>query len=149
VDLREQYGHSWTVKGERYLRAIDPYVDRLMEVFEASDNYADEEIQPDRRRLLLYGVGEPTPEVAAIIAEAPDMLEVVWRHAPYTCAELCAEMERLMEEFPQILMGDVQDGGAGLEFGTLDRRLLGAEDARAMLGTPYPVTITYDQPVPF
>jgi hypothetical protein len=120
-----------------------------MAVFGASDNYADGELQPRRGRLVLYGVGEPTPEVAAVIAEAPEMLEVVWRRAPYTCAELSAEIEHIMEQFPQILMGDVQDGGAGLEFGTLDWTLVDAEDPQAMLGTRYPVKVTYDQPVPF
>ena len=120
-----------------------------MAVFEASDNYADAEAQPERRHVILHGVGEPTAEVAAIIAQAPDMLEVVWRHAPYTCRELCTEVQRLMEAFPQLLMGEPQDGGAGLEFGTLDRQLVDAEDPQLTLGTRYPVTIVYDEPVAF
>jgi hypothetical protein len=104
-----------------------------MAVFEVSDNYASEELQSKRRRLILYGVGEPTPEVAAVIAEAPDTLEAVWRPAPYTCAELCAETERIMERFPQILEGGPQDAGAGLEFSTLDRELVDAEDPQGVL----------------
>ncbi len=120
-----------------------------MAVFEVSGNYASEEIQSKRKRVILFGVGEPTPEVAAIIAEAPDILEVIWRHAPYTCAELCAETERIMERFPQILEGGPQDAGQGLEFSTLDRELVDAENPQAVLGTRYPVTIEYGQPVAF
>lgn len=120
-----------------------------MAVFEASGNYASEEIQSKRKRLILYGVGEPTPEVAAIIAEAPDTLEVVWRQAPYTCAELRAETERIMARFPQICEGGPQGAGTGLEFSTIDRELVAAEDPQAVLETRYPVVIEYGQPVAF
>ncbi|MGH3318009.1 MAG: hypothetical protein ACRDO0_17850 [Nocardioidaceae bacterium] len=87
--------------------------------------------------------------MAATIAEAPDTLEVVWRRAPYTCAELRAETERIMERFPQIVEGGPQDAGAGLEFSTLDRELVNAKHPQSVLGTQYPVTIEYDQPVAF
>jgi hypothetical protein len=140
-------GHSWDVKREQSRIRIGPYVDRLMAVFEASANYADAEVQPKRRRVILYSVGEPTPAVAAIITRAPDVLEVVWRPAPYTCVELRSEVERLMDSFPQLLMGEPQDGGAGLEFGTLDRELVDADDPQVMLATRYPVTLVYAEPV--
>jgi len=133
----------------RHPERIGPYVDRLIEVFEASGNYASEEIQAKRKRLILYGVGEPTPEVAAIIADAPGTLEVVWREAPHTCAELRAETERVMERFPQICEGGPQDAGAGLEFSTHDREWVDAEDPQAVLGTRYPVTIEYGQLMAF
>jgi hypothetical protein len=120
-----------------------------MAVFEASDNYADAEVQVKRRRVILHGVGEPTTEVVDLIPKAPERRDVMWRHAPYTCAELSTEVERLMETFPQLLMGEPQDGGAGLEFGTLDRQLVDAEDPQRTLGTRYPVTIVYDEPVAF
>lgn len=137
------------MKAERYLRRVDAYLDRLITAFEASANSADAEIQPGRKRLILHGVGKPTPEVAAIMREAPSIIEVVWRQAPYTSAELCAETDRIMERFPQILTGGPRNFGAGLEFGTLDRQLVEAEDPQAMLGTRYPVTIEYDGPVAF
>ena len=128
VPLQSIRGTLGDVKREQSRSRIGPYVDRLMAVFGASANYADAEVQPKRKRVLLYSVGEPTPAVVAIIARAPDMLEVVWRPAPYTCVELCSEVERLMEAFPQLLMREPQDGGAGLEFGMLDRELVDAED---------------------
>ncbi len=61
------------MKAERYLRTVDAYLDRLVTAFEASANSADAEIQPGRKRLILHGVGEPTPEVTAIMREAPSI----------------------------------------------------------------------------
>jgi len=143
--VRAGFGQHGSVKAERYIQRIDPYLDRLLTAFDAASNYTGSEIQPERR-LLLYGVGQPTPEVAAIIAEAPAMLEVVWHPARYTCAELCAEADRIMERFPQISMGGPRNDGSGLDFTTEDPALVNADDVPAALGSRYPVTIEEGPP---
>ena len=92
-------------------------------------------------------MGEVPPEsVAAVIDSAPEVLEVIWRPAAYTSAELVEECHRIMERFPQINTGCPSNHGAGLEFTTEDRALVDDEEAQAVLGSQYPVTIEYGPP---
>ena len=128
---------------------IDDYSAKLVTALEESGSYTGSAVEwhPYARRFILYGVGEVPPEpVAAVIDAAPEVVEVLWRPAAYTRAELVEECHRIMDRFPQINTGCPSNHGAGLEFTTEDRALVDAEDVQAVLGSQYPVTIEYSPP---
>lgn len=128
---------------------IDDYSARLVTALEDSGVYTGSAVEWHRhaRRFILYGVGETPPKsVAAVIDAAPELVEVLWRPAAYTRTELVEECHRIMERFPQINTGCPSNHGAGLTFTTEDRDLVSAEDAQAVLGSQYPVTIEYGSP---
>jgi hypothetical protein len=128
---------------------IDDYSAKLVTALEDSGVYTGTAVEwhTHARRFILYGVGEVPPEsVAAVIDAAPEVVEVIWRSAAYTRAELVEECHRIMERFPQINTGCPSNHGAGLEFTTEDRALVDAEDVQAVLGSQYPVTIEYGPP---
>jgi hypothetical protein len=126
---------------ERFQQRTAPYVDRLLEVFEESGAQSGVELDHDRRELTLYGVGEPPPALVAVMAEAPDGLEVHWRSAPYTRDELVAESRRIMTAFGELNTGGPRTDGTALEFTTTDPELLAADDPQRRLGSQYPLTI--------
>ena len=117
------------------------YTDRLVSAAQRSDNYAGELVQRDRGRIVLYGVGRPVPEVASIIDDAPDDLEVQWRSTPYTLRELDREVQRVMHSHPRLHTGSPRTDATGLVFTTTDDDLLQATDAQRELDSSYPVTI--------
>lgn len=117
------------------------YTDRLVSAAQRSDNYAGELVQRDRGRIVLYGVGRPVPEVASIIDDAPDDLEVQWRSTPYTLRELDREVRRVMHSHPRLHTGSPRTDATGLVFTTTDDDLLQATDAQRELDSSYPVTI--------
>jgi hypothetical protein len=125
------------------------YTDRLVRAAQRSDNYAGEQVQRDRGRIVLYGVGRPAPEVAAIIDEAPDDLEVQWESTPYTLRELDREARRVMRHHPRLNTGGPRTDASGLVFTTTDDDLLEASDPQRELESRYPVTIRRGpRPVP-
>lgn len=132
-------------EAERFQQSIEAYRTRLYKAVQASGTYAGGRIDHERRALIFYGVGEPSSEVAAIMAEAPDFLEVVWRPAPYTQAELVAEAERVMTASNRLNTGGPRTDGTGLDFTTTDAELLAAHDPQSALGSRYPVTISYGE----
>jgi hypothetical protein len=131
---------------DAFQRRVGPYTDRLLRALRGSGQYAGEDFQRARGRLVLYGVGDPTPEVAALIEQAPDDLDVAWRSAPYTSAELDREVRRLMQRHPQLNTGSPRGTATGLVFTTNDRDLLEAADPQQRLSTRYPVTIHRGEP---
>jgi hypothetical protein len=128
---------------ERFQQRIGPYLNRLFEACEVSGAHSGAEIDHDRRELILYGVGEPSPPLVAVLAEAPDGLRVQWRSAPYTRDELVAESQRIMRAFDKLNTGGPRTDGTGLEFTTTDAELLAADDPQAALGSRYPVKIRH------
>lgn len=73
-----------------------------------------------------------------------------WHTAPYSLSELTAEVQRIMTATAlrgRLYTGGARRDGTGMTFTTDDRSLLDAEDPQAGLGTPYPVTIEYGEPV--
>jgi hypothetical protein len=149
--------HAWSVRKKRLVgphfpveveKEIDDYFAMLATALEDSGVYAGAAVEwhPDARRFILYGVGEvPPASVTAVIDAAPVVVEVVWRPAPYTSAELVEECHRIMDLFPQLTSGGPIRGDR-LEFATEDLALVNAEDAQAVLGTRYAVTIEYGPP---
>lgn len=117
------------------------YTDRLVRAAQRSDNYAGEHVQRDRGRIVLYGVGKPVPEVAAIIDDAPDDLEVQWQRTPYTRSELDREARRVMQHHPRLHTGSPRTDASGLVFTTTDDDLIEAADPQRELESRYPVTI--------
>jgi hypothetical protein len=142
-------GEEANMEEERWQSDIDDYCNRLMEVAQASPSYAGSEIRHETRELLVFGVGEPTPALVALMDEAPAYVRVSWHAAPYSRAELTAELQRIMTT--TTLRGRLYTGsarhGTGMTFTTDDRSLLDADDPQVALGTPYPVTIEYGEPV--
>jgi hypothetical protein len=125
------------------------YTDRLVRAAQRSDNYAGEHVQRDRGLIVLYGVGQPVPEVAAIIDDAPDDLEVQWQRTPYTRSELDREARRVMRHHPRLHTGGPRTDATGLVFTTTDDELLEATDPQRELESRYPVTIRRGpRPVP-
>ena len=124
----------------QFQERIGPYVDRLLRASEESGAHAGAKLDQDRRELTLYGVGEPSAALDAMMAEAPAGLGVHWRSAPYTRDELAAETERIMTAFEQLSTGGPR---TTLEFTTTDADLLTADDAQEALGSRYPVTIRH------
>ena len=143
-------GKKASRKHERWQFEIDDYSNRLMEVAQASPNYAGSEIRHETRELLVFGVGEPTPALVALMNEAPANVRVSWHAAPYSRAELRAERQRIMTATTltgRLYTGSVRHDGTGMTFTTDDRSLLDADDPQVALGTPYPVTVEYGEPV--
>jgi hypothetical protein len=132
-------------EAERFQQRIAPYLDRLLNAFEASGAHAGAEIDHDRRELFLYGVGEPPATLEAMLAEAPAGLGVHWRSAPYTRDELVAESQRIMTAVDELDTGGPRTDGTGLEFTTTDVELLAADDPQGALGSRYPVTIRHGE----
>ncbi len=135
---------------ERFQQRIQPYVNRLLEALEESGTRAGAQLDHDRCELTLYGVGEPTAPIAAIMAEAPHGLAVHWRSVPYTRDELVAESQRIMAAVDKLNTGGPRTDGTGLEFTTTDAELLTADDPQGALGSRYPVSIRHgEQPSPY
>jgi hypothetical protein len=128
---------------EGFQQHIEPYLNRLLPVFEESGANAGAELDHDRRELVLYGVGEPSAALVALMAEAPAGLAVRWRSAPYTRDELVPEAERIMRSFDNLNTGGPRTDGTGLEFTTTDADLLATDDPQAALGSRYPVKIRH------
>ena len=132
---------------ERWQNDIEAYRDRLVGAVMASGQYGGGEIRHATKEFVIFGVGEPSPQVAAILQQAPDNVRIIWRQAPYTHTELTSEMERIMSRFRgRLTGGGARHGGTGIRFTTTDPELLGASDPQAVLGSRYPVTIEYMEP---
>lgn len=127
---------------EQYRGDIADYVDRLHLAFDQAENHAGAVMNERERRLTLMGVGRPTEEVADLMSQAPSNLQVMWVEVPFTARELADEVLRVLQAFPQLTSGSSRSDGTGIQFTTLDERLLGAADPTAALGSRYPVTIT-------
>jgi hypothetical protein len=135
---------------ERWQIEIDDYRTRLMEIAQASPSYAGGEIRHETRELIIFGVGRPAKALAAIMEQAPSSVHVTWREAPYSLAELTAEMRRIMSGHRgQLHQGGARYDGTGIDFTTTARRLLEADDPQAALGTRYPVSIEYGEPATY
>jgi hypothetical protein len=83
-------------EAQRFQQRIEPYRTRLYQAVMDSGALTGARIDHDHHAVILFGVGEPSPGVAAVIADAADFLQVLWPSAPYTRAELLAEIGRLM-----------------------------------------------------
>ena len=137
-------------EAERYLMSTSAYRERLLDVCRESGNLAGAEVKPESRQLILFGVGKPSPAVAAAMQEAPADVSVTWQECPYTLDELGRETTRLMRLHPDRLnTGGPNNTYTGLEFTTLDESLLASSDATAALGAAYPVTVRPGGPVAF
>lgn len=129
---------------ERWQNDIEAYTDRLVDAVVASGQYAGSEIRHATREFIIFAVGEPSPQVAAIRDQAPDNVRIIWRGAPYTRAELTSEMQRIMSRFRgRLTSGGAANDGTGIQFTTTDTQLLEAPDPQAVLGSRYPVTIGF------
>jgi hypothetical protein len=129
-------------EAEHPQQRLQPYLDRLLEAFEASGTAAGAEFDHERRELTLYGVGEQPASLAAMLDEPPDGVRVHWRSAAYTRDELVAESQRVMTSTSALNTGGPRTDGSGLEFTTTDAELLATDDPQGALGSRYPVTIT-------
>jgi hypothetical protein len=132
---------------ERWQADVGAYTDRLVGAVVASGQYAGAEIRHATREFIIFAMGEPSPPVAAVLQQAPDIVRITWRRAPYTQAELTSEMRRIMSRFHgRLTSGGARHDGTGIELTTTDAQLLGAPDPRAVLECRYPVTIEYGEP---
>lgn len=125
-----------------------PYRDRVMGVVEVAPNYAGSELDYEKRELRVYGVGAPSPAIAAVLAEAPPIIRVRWKQASYTLAELTEEALRLLRASSgRLNSGGALSDGSGISLTTTDPELLEAADPAETLGARYPVTMEYGGPV--
>jgi hypothetical protein len=134
---------------ERWQSDTADYRDRLMQCAEAAPGYAGAELRHESRELLLFGVGEPSASVIELMDEAPDDVRVSWHPAPYSHAELMAEVQRITATATwrsRLHSGWARHDGTGVVFTTEDRSLLDADDARLALGATCPVTIEHGGP---
>lgn len=125
------------------------YRERLIEAAEASPRFAGAELRNDSSELHLFGVGSPSPRLAALLEEAPLNVRVSWHAAPYSRAELTAEVQRLMNTpalGTRLYSGWARHDGTGVTFTTDDQSLLAAEDPQRMVGATYPVTFERGRP---
>jgi hypothetical protein len=137
-------GEGSYTNDERWGWETVPYRDRVMSVVEVAPNYAGSQIDYEKRELRVYGVGAPTPAIAAVLAEAPPIIRVRWKQASYTLAELTEEALRLLRAHPgRLTSGGGLSDGSGIRLTTTDAELLEAADPRETLGARYPVTIEY------
>ncbi len=123
------------------------YRTKVLELAESSPLYAGAELRHETRELLIFGVGEPSAELAEEIERAPANIRISWREAPYSLAELNAEVERILsEQRGRINSGGARHDGTGLRVTTTDRNLLEASDPQGALATRYPITVEYGEP---
>lgn len=64
------------------------YKDRLVGAAFAEANYSGAEFDTIGHRLIIRGTGEPSPAVAAIIADAPEGIIASWESVPHSFKEL-------------------------------------------------------------
>lgn len=132
---------------ERWQADLGAYTDRLVGAVVASGQYAGAEIRHATREFIIFAVGEPSPPVVAVLQQAPDIVRVTWRQAPYTQAELTSDMRRIMSRFRgRLTSGVPRHDGTGIKFTTTDAELLEASEPQAVLECRYPVTIEYGEP---
>ena len=114
---------------ERWQADIRAYTNRLLGAAVASGQYAGSEIRHATKEFLMFGVGEPSPQVAAVLQQAPSSVRIIWRQAPYTKAELTSEMRRIMSRFRgRFTSGGARNDASGIEFTTTDARMLGCSE---------------------
>jgi hypothetical protein len=126
----------------------DAYRAKVLEMARSSPRFSGAELRYETRELLLFGVGEPTAALIALMDGAPSNIRISWHAAPYSLAELTSEVKRIMTASRgRLHTGGARHDGAGLTFSTDDRMLLEADDPQAALDSRYPVTIRYGEPV--
>jgi hypothetical protein len=140
VDGDREDSNGWQI-------ATSDYRDRAMEIAQSCPGYAGTQLRHETRELLVFGRGEPTPAMRALIDQTSDDLRVSWHPSPYSLAELTDEVKRIMyAQQSRIHSGGARHDGTGMTFTTTDRSLMEAHDPQAALGSRYPVTIEYGEP---
>jgi hypothetical protein len=86
--------------GEEWQAEISPYENRLFAVAEQNPNYSGGELVFERREIIVYGTGEPSAEVAALLSESPEGTTASWVAVPYSKTELELAADRLSEVIP-------------------------------------------------
>ena len=131
----------------RWQIATSDYVNEVMEIAEASPMHTSSMIDHARQELVIVGVGEPPEALANVMKRAPENIRVTWQKAPYTLAELTAELLRILNEQPKRFHGGgLRHDGTGIRLSSTDAGLLAEPDPQAILGARYPVTIEYGGP---
>jgi hypothetical protein len=129
-------------EGQRWQTRTRSYRDRVLDIARASTRYSGDEVRSATRELIVYGVGEPPEELVVIMNQAPSSIRVTRHEAPFTLAELSAEVRRLLAEHRDRLTGGgPQQRGTGVQFTTDDDTLLEAADPQTVLGALFPVEI--------
>ncbi|HEY3527653.1 MAG TPA: hypothetical protein VGK78_00765 [Nocardioides sp.] len=105
---------------ERWQGQIEDYRNRLMEIARADAGFSGAEIRHETHELIIFGVGEPSKSLVAV-----------------------------MEEAPSTNSGGARHDGTSIDFTTTDRSLLEADDPQSALATRYPVSITYGEPATY
>lgn len=131
---------------ERWQSETAEWRDRLLTAAQASMGYAGAELRPENQELVIYAVAGPADSMAALIREAASSIRVTWREAPYTLAELTAEVRRLMAEQPgRLNSAGPRHDGTGIQITTTDAELLRTDDPQRKLSARYPISVTYGE----
>ena len=132
---------------DRWWATASDYRDALLEAAQSAPGYAGAEVRFASRELVIFAVGAPSAELAVLIDRGPVGFHILWAQAPYTQAELMAEVDLLMRANEgRLVSGGAHHDGTRLDFTTTDPELLAAEDPQGMLGSRYPVSIEYGEP---
>jgi hypothetical protein len=80
---------------------IAPYQDELTSAAEGYDNYSGAEVIYSQRALIIYGTGQPSPEITDIMSNAPAAVEARWVTVPYSKVELEQAANQLSAAIPR------------------------------------------------
>jgi hypothetical protein len=131
---------------ERWQSETAEWRERVLTAAQASQDYSGAELRHETRELIIYAVGGPAASMTALIRDAAPTIGVTWREAPYTLAELTAEVRRLMTEQPTRLnSAGARHDGTGIQITTTDTVLLRTDDPHGALNARYPISVEYGE----
>jgi hypothetical protein len=81
-----------------------PYQNELMRAAERYDNYSGSRIIYQPQALIIYGTGQPSPEVASIINHPPKDVTARWMTVPYSKLELERAGNQLAAAIPRTMV---------------------------------------------
>ena len=138
------------MEGLRWQQETSSYRDELLEIAQASRDFAGAELRHTTRELIVFSAGPPPHEASALLHGAPPNIQVRWREAPYSLRDLTTEVQRLMREQAGLLhTAGPRHDGSGIDVTTTDQELLASDDPSRMLGARYPIRVDFgERPIP-
>jgi hypothetical protein len=130
------------MEGLRWQQETASYRDELLEIAQASRDFAGAELRHATRELIVFSAGPAPQEASALLHGAPPNIQVRWREAPYSLRDLTTEVQRLMREHAGLIhTAGARHDGSGIDVTTTDQELLASDDPTRTLGARYPIRV--------
>ena len=82
--------------------SIDGYTNELVTTAEQYDNYTGAAVKYSERAIIVYGAGQPPPEVAELLSRSPGNADARWVTVPYSKDELEQAGDELSKVIPRV-----------------------------------------------